>query len=109
MIATEQAQTLEFRIVRQVKTQPPLTFTVQINYDLDDNGYLVECIEMDVVTWGDTWDEAVENLADAVLGVAKVLVKDHASDQNLRDPRINHAQFIASLGSEESVRKILGL
>lgn len=109
MVATEQAQILEFRIVRRVKTQPSLTFTVQITYDPDGNGYLAECFELDVVTWGDTWEEAAENLVDAIWGVAKVLVKDHATDPNLRDPRIHHAQFIASFGSEELVRKFLGL
>jgi len=109
MVATAEAQTLEFRIVRQVKTQPPLTFTVQITYDPDDNGYLVECLELDVATWGDTWEEAVENLADAVLGVSVVLAKDHEVDPKLRDPRIQHARFIASLGNEAAVRKVLGL
>lgn len=72
MVATEQAQTLGFHIVRQVKTQPPLTFTVQITYAPDGNGYLAECFELEVVTWGNTWEEAAENLVDAIWGVAKV-------------------------------------
>jgi hypothetical protein len=40
MVTATEVQTLEFRIVRQVKTDPPLTFTVEITYDHEDEGYL---------------------------------------------------------------------
>ena len=50
MVTATEVQTLEFRIVRQVKTDPPLTFTVEIAYDPEDDGYLVKCPELDVVT-----------------------------------------------------------
>ena len=109
MVTTTKVQTLEFRIVRQVKTDPPLTFTVEIAYDREDKGYLAECVELDVATWGDTWDEAVENLLDAVWGVSEVLVHDHQSDPNLRDPRLSHARLVVSLDGEEALRKLLGL
>jgi predicted RNase H-like HicB family nuclease len=109
MVTATEVQTLEFRIVRQAKTDPPLTFTVEITYDPEDKGYLVECVELDVATWGDDWDEAVENLLDAVLGVSEVLVCDHRADKTLRDPRLPHAQLVVSLGGEEALKKLLGL
>ena len=109
MVTATEVQTLEFRIVRQVKTDPPLTFTVEIAYDSEGKGYLVECAELDVATWGDTWDEAVENLLDAVWGVSEVLVQDHQTDPALRDPRLTHARLVVSLNDEEALRKLLGL
>jgi len=111
MVTATEVQTLEFRIVRQVKTTPPLTFTVEITYDPEDKGYLVECVELDVATWSDTWDEVVENLLDAVWGVSEVLVHDHQTDPTLRDPRLPHARLVVSLDldGEETLRKLLGL
>lgn len=109
MVATAEAQTLEFRIVRQVKTQPPLTFTVQITYDPDDKVYLVKCHELDVVTWGEDWDDAVESLVDGLLLVADSLLEVRGQRPELQDERLAHAKFIAALGSEEKIRKVLGL
>ncbi len=109
MVTATEVQTLEFRIVRQVKTDPPLTFTVEITYDPEDDGYLVKCPELDVVTWGDDWDDAVESLLDGVELVAESLVETHNRSPNLQDPRLRHAQFIVRLGGEEAIRKLLGL
>ena len=109
MVVTAEAQTLEFRIVRQVKTQPPLTFTVQVFYSPEDAGYIAECLEMDAFAWGENFDEAVENLLDVILGFAEVLVADMKEFPNLRDPRLPHAQFIVRLGNEAALRKLLGL
>ncbi|MCS7265241.1 MAG: hypothetical protein NZ805_10460 [Armatimonadetes bacterium] len=109
MVATEQAQTLEFRIVRQVKTQPPLTFTVNVFYSPEDAGYIAECFEMDAFAWGENFEEAVENLLDVIIGFAEVLVSDMKEFPNLQDPRLTHAQFILQLGDEAALRKVLGL
>ncbi len=109
MVTVEEAQTLEFRIVRQVKTQPPLTFTVEIAYSPEDKGFLAECFELDVATWGDDWEDAMDNLLDAIWGVSEVLVRDHQKDKTLNDPRLRHAQFIVSLGNEFALKKVLGL
>jgi hypothetical protein len=64
---------------------------------------------LDVVTWGDDWDDAVESLLDGVELVAESLVETHSRSPNLQDPRLRHAQFIVRLGSEEAIRKLLGL
>ena len=109
MVTVAEAQTLEFRIVRQVKTQPPLTFTVHVFYSPEDSGYIAECPEMDAFAWGETMNEAIENLLDVMLGFAEVMVADLKEFPNLRDPRIPYAQIIAKLGNEEALRKLLGL
>ncbi len=109
MVTVAEAQTLEFRIVRQVKTQPPLTFTVQVFYSPEDSGYIAECLEVDAFAWGETMEEAVENLLDVMLGFAEVMVADLREFPNLSDPRLPYAQFIAKLGDEAKLRKVLGL
>ncbi len=109
MVTVEEAQTLEFRIVRQVKTQPPLTFTVELQFHPDDAGYSAECLELRAFAWGESPEEAIENLLDVVILVSETLVDDHKKFSHLNDPRLLHAQFIVSLGSEETIRKVLGL
>ncbi len=109
MVVTAEAQTLEFRIVRQVKTQPPLTFTVQLQFHPEDKGYSAECPELRAFAWGETVEEAVDNLLDVVILVSETLVEDHKRFAHLRDPRLTHAQFIVALGAEEKIRKVLGL
>jgi predicted RNase H-like HicB family nuclease len=108
MITATEVQTLEFRIVRQVKTDPPLTFTVEMRYYPEDEGYIADCYEMDAFAWGETPEEAIENLLDVMLGFAEVMVED-LKEYPLRDPRLPYAHFIVKLGSEEALRKILGL
>lgn len=109
MAMTTEAQTMKLRIVRKVKTDPPLTFTVEMRYQSDDNGYSAECLELRVFAWGDPWSEAVENLLDVILLISETLVEDRRQLAHLRDPRLRHAQFIVALGGEEKVRKVLGL
>jgi predicted RNase H-like HicB family nuclease len=75
MVTATEVQTLEFRIVRQVKTTPPLTFTVEMRYSPEDKGYIADCYEMEAFAWGETVEEAVENLLDVLLGFAEVLVE----------------------------------
>ncbi|MCS7264322.1 MAG: hypothetical protein NZ805_05760 [Armatimonadetes bacterium] len=103
-------QILEQRIVRKVlSTEPQLTFTVEVRYHPEDNGYSAECFEMDAVAWGDTYEEAVENLLDAMIGLAEVIVEDAKLYPHLPEPLLPYGQFILSLGSEEKLRKVLGL
>jgi len=109
MVATAEAQTLEFRIVRQVKTQPPLTFTVQVFYSPEDAGYIAECLEMDAFAWGENFNEAVENLLDAILVLAEAMVDVHRQNPELQNPRMAHAQFVVKVGDEAKLRKVLGL
>ena len=109
MVTTTEVQTLEFRIVRQVKTDPPLTFTVEMRYSPEDKGYIADCYEMDAFAWGETPEEAIENLLDVMLGFAEVMVEDLKEYPNLRDPRLPYAHFIVKLGGEEALRKVLGL
>jgi predicted RNase H-like HicB family nuclease len=109
-MVTLTAQTLEQRVVRKVmSTEPPLTFTVEIRYHPDDNGYSAECIEMDAVAWGDTYEEAVENLLDVMLGLAEVIVDDAKLYPHLPEPLLPYGQFILSLGDEAKLRNVLGL
>ncbi|MFA0733184.1 MAG: hypothetical protein LKKZDAJK_002332 [Candidatus Fervidibacter sp.] len=104
------AQTMEQRIVRKVlTTEPPLLFTVEIRYHPDEGGYSAECLEMDAVAWGDTYEEAVENLLDVMIGFAEATMKLAQEHPNLKDPSLAHARFVSALGSEEKLRKVLGL
>ncbi|MEZ8219561.1 hypothetical protein B0813_003098 [Candidatus Fervidibacteria bacterium JGI MDM2 SSWTFF-3-K9] len=110
MVTTTEVQTLEFRIVRQVKTDPPLTFTVEMRYYPEDEGYIAECLELRAFAFGETVDEAIENLLDVIILIAETLVEDHKQFAHLRDPRLPHAQFVFQLGDDETkLRKLLGL
>ena len=110
MVTATEVQTLEFRIVRQVKTDPPLTFTVEMRYYPEDEGYIAECLELRAFAFGETVDEAIENLLDVIILIAETLVEDHKQFAHLRDPRLPHAQFVFQLGDDETkLRKLLGL
>jgi predicted RNase H-like HicB family nuclease len=110
MVTATEVQTLEFRIVRQVKTAPPLTFTVEMRYYPEDEGYIAECLELRAFAFGETVDEAIENLLDVIILIAATLVEDHKQFAHLRDPRLPHAQFVFQLGDDETkLRKLLGL
>ena len=100
---------MEFRIVRQVKTDPLLTFTVEMRYSPEDKGYIADCYEMDAFAWGETPEEAIENLLDAMLAMAEAIEEVHAKQPQIQNPRLPYAHFIVKLGSEEVLRKVLGL
>jgi len=109
-MVTLATQTLEHRIVREVlTTEPPLVFTVEIRYHPEDNGYSAECFEMEAFAWGESYEEAVENLLDVMIGFAEVTIELEQQYPNLKDESIAHAKFVLSLGSEEKLRKVLGL
>ncbi len=109
-MVTVATQILEQRIVRKVvSVEPPLTFTVEICFHPDENGYSAECIEMDAVAWGETYEEAVENLLDVMIGFAETTLKLVQQFPNLKDKSLPHARFVHALGSEEKLRKVLGL
>jgi predicted RNase H-like HicB family nuclease len=109
-MVTLATQTLEHRIVRKVlTTEPPLVFTVEIRYHPEDNGYSAECFEMEAFAWGESYEEAVENLLDVMIGFAEVIVKDAELYPHLPEPLLHYGQFILSLGSEDKLRKVLGL
>jgi predicted RNase H-like HicB family nuclease len=109
-MVTLATQTLEHRIVRKVlTTEPPLVFTVEIRYHPEDNGYSAECFEMEAFAWGESYEEAVENLLDVMLGLAEVIVDDAKLYPHLPEPLLPYGQFILSLGDEAKLRNVLGL
>ena len=109
-VAEATAMTVKQIVVRQVQSvQPPLTFTVEVEWLPEEGIYLARCPEMKAMGWGGTIGEALDELADEIWDFADVLVEDHAKDPNLRDPRLPYARFFFSLGSSERVRAILGL
>lgn len=109
-MVTAEIQTMEQRIVRRVlSVEPSLTFTVEIRYRPDDNGYSVECLELRAFAFGETPEEAVENLLDVMIGIAETMVDDHQKYPNLRDPRLPYARFVAGLGDEVKLRQLLGI
>jgi len=78
-------QTLEHRIVREVlTTEPPLVFTVEIRYHPEDNGYSAECFEMEAFAWGESYDEAVENLLNVMIWVCG---SDHRTGTTIPEPQ----------------------
>jgi predicted RNase H-like HicB family nuclease len=102
--------TVEQRIVRKVlTTDPPLTFTITVEYVPEDNGFGAWCEEMEAAGWGETLEEALNELAEEMWDFAEVLVEDHDNDPTLRDPRIIHARYLLSLGSLEKVKRLVGL
>jgi predicted RNase H-like HicB family nuclease len=107
-VAEATAITVKQVIIRQVQSvQPPLTFTVEVEWLPEEGIYLARCPEMKAIGWGETLKEAVDELADEIWDFADVLVEDHAKDPNLHDPRLPYARFFFSLGSPERVRAIL--
>ncbi len=109
-MVTLATQVLEHRTVRKVlNTDPPLLFTVEIRYHPDEKGYSAECFEMDAVAWGETYDEAVENLLDVIFGLAETTLELLRRYPNLKDESVPYARFVLSLGSEEKLRRVLGL
>ena len=86
-----------------------MVFTVEIRYHPEDNGYSAECFEMEAFAWGESYEEAVENLLDVMIGFAEVTIELEQQYPNLKDKSIAHAKFVLSLGGEEKLHKVLGL
>jgi hypothetical protein len=64
---------------------------------------------MEAAGWGETLEEALNELAEEMWDFAEVLVEDHDNDPTLRDPRIIHSRYLVSLGSLEKVKRLVGL
>lgn len=106
-----QTETLQFeqRVVRRVTdTDPPLRFTVEVQFVPEDNGYGARCEEMKAVGWGETLDEALDGLAEEMWDFADVLVELQSQNPNVKDEGLAHAHYIMSLGSVDKVREMLG-
>jgi len=59
-----------------------LRIAYQIRKDELDGGYIAECTELPgCISQGDTEQEAVKNLADAVADYISVLIEDHLEKQ----------------------------
>ncbi|MFA0751393.1 MAG: hypothetical protein SLRJCFUN_001796 [Candidatus Fervidibacter sp.] len=109
-VAEGTAMTLKQVVVRQVQSvQPPLTFTVEVEWLPEEGIYLARCPEMKAIGWGKTLKEAVDELADEIWDFADVLVELAQKDASVRDQSLPYARFFFSLGSPERVRAILGL
>lgn len=107
-----QTETLQFeqRVVRRVTdTDPPLTFTVEVQFVPEDSASLAWGEEMMAKGWGATLDETLDDLADEMWDFADVMVEDHDNDPKMCGPRIAHARYIWSLGGVERVRELIGL
>jgi len=107
-----QIEILQFeqRVARRVTdTDPPLTFTVEVEFVPEDNAYSAWCEEMKAKGWDETLDGALDDLADEMWDFADVMVEDHDNDPKMCDPRIAHARYIWSLGSVERVRELIEL
>ncbi len=110
MATVAEVLTLSKTIVQQVRSiEPPLTFTITVEWVPEDEIYLAKCSEMKAIGWGQTIEEALDELADELWDFANVLVETAEKNANVRDPSLPYARFLLSLGSEEAVRKFLGL
>ena len=108
--ATAGVITVEQKVIRKVlTTDPPLTFTISVEYVPEDNGYGAWCEEMRAAGWGETMEEALNELAEEMWEFAEVLVEMAERDPSINDPSLLHARYLVSLGSPEKVRLILGL
>lgn len=102
--------TLSKTVVQQVRSvEPPLTFTIAVEWVPEDGIYLAKCPEMQAIGWGQTIEEALDELADELWDFANVLVETAEKNPDVRDPSLPYARFLLSLGSEAGIRKFLGL
>lgn len=104
-IALSGVITLSQTITRQVRTvKPPLTFTIK-----EEGIYLARCPEMKAIGWGETMDEAIDELADEMWDFADVLMEAADKDPSVCDPSLPYARHLFSLCSPEEVREFMGL
>lgn len=56
---------------------PEMSFTIGIREDREEGGYIAECLDMPgCVSEGDTRDEALANISDAISSCLDVIVED---------------------------------
>jgi hypothetical protein len=81
-----------------------------ITYHPEDRGYLARCVSIDAIAWGQTLEEAGEELVDAVIETAETLIEDcpNPSKELLR--RLPYARVVyRHRKSRDNVRSLLGL
>jgi predicted RNase H-like HicB family nuclease len=61
---------------QQVKTAYHLIVTAELTPDEDEGGYSVYCPELDIYTQGETVEESIANLREAVEGYIEVVGLD---------------------------------
>lgn len=109
-MAVTDVVTVAQTIVRQVRSvDPPLTFTITVEWVAEDGIYLAKCPEMNAIGWGETIAEALDELAEEMWDFADVLVEVAEKDPKVNDPSLPYARFLFSLGGTEKVRELLGL
>ena len=62
-----------------------MTFVVQIEEDEIDGGYIAECLDLPgCMSQGETEEEAVKNLTEAIAGVLEVRMRRHLAEAKPR-------------------------
>lgn len=65
--------------VRESSSAGMAEFTVQLRPDEIDGGWIAECVDLPgCVSDGDTIDEALQHLTEAIIGVLSVRLQQHA-------------------------------
>jgi predicted RNase H-like HicB family nuclease len=89
----------------KMKGKEELKFTLKIEYQEADKGYLIKCPELDAVAWGKTLAEAKAEIVESIIDVTDVLLE--MAPKN--DGRLKHAKLIKSCSSREEIEELLGL
>lgn len=89
----------------KVKGKEGLKFTLKIEYQKEDKGYLIKCPELDAIAWGKTLAEAKEEIVESIIDVADVLVEMAPK----KDDRLKHAKIIKSCSSRKEIEELIGL
>jgi len=85
------------------------SFATTITYYQEDRGYLARCLPLDAVAWGDTPEEALELLVDAVIEISETLVENCPNPDEFLQKKLCYAQIIYKhRESREEVKSILG-
>ena len=82
-----------------------MQLTATIKYQVEDDGYLAKCPELDAVAWGKTLKQASEELIEAVIDVAEVII----TESNEKDPRYKFAKLVMSSPQKKKVKALLGI
>lgn len=92
-----------------LKRIDPISFATTITYYQEDKGYLARCLPLDAIAWGNTPEEALESLIDAVIEISETLIEDCPNPDESLQKRLCYAQIIYNYrNSREEVKSLLG-
>jgi hypothetical protein len=87
----------------------PVSFSTTISYYQEDQGYLARCFPIDAVAWGDTSEESLESLIDAILEISETLIENCPNPDEFMQKKLYCAQIIYKhRESRDEVKSILG-